>query len=299
MAVGRCRQLRERPGARCLRLQAEVLQREVGRLGAENSRLHANLLREADAQQAQEAGTHQRAKQAEARAADLAFAKEQALERAAALERERDGLRAKVRDLLSFGQQHAGGGWAGARWGALGCPTALAIPCGASATAQHSPSSVLPCAPRSSPSFPPRTAAAAPLSQRPTTSACLAAAAALSSSSLLGRPSPADELELKAAYSSFSMTAPLEPRPAPAAAAKTSRGAISLIKAADSRILALEAEVRRREEAQQALGAQVQQAKVGAAHVLGRAQGGSSGTRRRTRQFACPRGASPPCHHCG
>lgn len=50
-----------------------------------------------------------------------------------------------------------------------------------------------------------------------------------------------------------------DPKPAPAATAKTSRGAISLIKAADHRILALEAELKRREgqlaELEQQLGA--------------------------------------------
>lgn len=57
-------------------------------------------------------------------------------------------------------------------------------------------------------------------------------------------------------------TAPMEPKPAPAAQARTSRGAISLIKAADGRILALEAELRRRESEMATLGAQLQQAKV-------------------------------------
>ena len=45
-----------------------------------------------------------------ARAADALFAKQQALERAAGVERERDGLRGKVKDLLSFGRHHEGGG---------------------------------------------------------------------------------------------------------------------------------------------------------------------------------------------
>ncbi|KAI7844734.1 hypothetical protein COHA_001619 [Chlorella ohadii] len=146
--------------------QAEVLRREVGRLTAENSRLHAYLLREADARAAHEAEAYQHSKKAEAAAAELQYARTAALERAAALERERDGLKAKVRELLCIGQHHGG----------------------------------------------------------------------------------ADAAEVKAALAPrMTITAPLELRPAPAAAAKTSRGAISLIKAADSRILQLEADVRRRE----------------------------------------------------
>jgi hypothetical protein len=72
-----------------------------------------------------------------------------------------------------------------------------------------------------------------------------------------------DEAELQAAYSSITLSTPVQPRPAPAAAPKTSRGAISLIKAADSRILALEAEGRRRDAELDAVLEQLQQAKVG------------------------------------
>lgn len=94
--------------------QAEVLRREVGRLTAENSRLHADLLREADARAAHEAEAYQHSKKAEAAAAELQYARTAALERAAALERERDGLKAKVRELLCIGQHHGGGGcWEG------------------------------------------------------------------------------------------------------------------------------------------------------------------------------------------
>ena len=92
----------------------EVLRREVGRLTAENSRLHADLLREADARAALEAEAYQRGKAAEAAAAELQYARTAALERASALERERDGLKAKVRELLCIGQHHGGGGcWEG------------------------------------------------------------------------------------------------------------------------------------------------------------------------------------------
>lgn len=63
----------------------------------------------------------------------------------------------------------------------------------------------------------------------------------------------------------ITISAPLEPRPAPAAAAKTSRGAVSLIKAADSRILQLEGDVRRREGELEVLNGQLAQAQVGAA----------------------------------
>lgn len=51
----------------------------------------------------------------------------------------------------------------------------------------------------------------------------------------------------KAAFSRMAISRPLEPKPSPAAQAKTSKGALSLIKAADSRVLALEAELRRSE----------------------------------------------------
>ena len=86
------------------------MKREAGRLTAENSRLHQDLLAEADARGAQQAAAYQRAKQLEAQAADSHFAKQQALERAAGVERERDGLRGKVKGLLGFGQHHEGGG---------------------------------------------------------------------------------------------------------------------------------------------------------------------------------------------
>lgn len=91
-------------------LQAEVLRREVGRLAGENARLHQDLLREADARAAQGATAAEAARAAEAAAADAALARQQAMERAAVLEHERDGLRAKLRDLLAFGAHHAGGG---------------------------------------------------------------------------------------------------------------------------------------------------------------------------------------------
>lgn len=74
-----------------------------------------------------------------------------------------------------------------------------------------------------------------------------------------------DEAVALALAPRITLTAPLEPRPAPVAAARTSRGAISLIKAADSRILALEADVRRREGEAGTLQAQLAQAKVSAA----------------------------------
>jgi len=50
--------------------------------------------------------------------------------------------------------------------------------------------------------------------------------------------------------------------PAPAAAAKTSRGAIPILKAADSRILRLEADVRRREGELAELNGRLAQAQV-------------------------------------
>lgn len=53
-----------------------------------------------------------------------------------------------------------------------------------------------------------------------------------------------------------------ECKPAPAAQARTSRGAISLIKAADQRILALEADLKRREGELQGLEQQLQRAQV-------------------------------------
>ena len=73
--------------------QVDVSKREAGRLTAENSRLHQDLLAEADARGAQQAAATQRAKHLEAQAAEAQFAKQQALERAAGVERERDGLR--------------------------------------------------------------------------------------------------------------------------------------------------------------------------------------------------------------
>lgn len=53
-----------------------------------------------------------------------------------------------------------------------------------------------------------------------------------------------------------------ECKPAPAAQARTSRGGISLIKAADQRILALEADLKRREGELQGLEQQLQRAQV-------------------------------------
>ncbi|GAB4818323.1 hypothetical protein N2152v2_005369 [Parachlorella kessleri] len=55
----------------------------------------------------------------------------------------------------------------------------------------------------------------------------------------------------------------LECKPSPAAQAKTSRGAISLIKAADQRILALESDLKRREAQLQGLEAQLTKAQAG------------------------------------
>ncbi|KAL4853675.1 Centrosomal protein [Chlorella vulgaris] len=165
-----------------MQYQVEALRSEVARLGGENNRLHHDLLAEAEARAAQEAAGGKRARQLEAHAADLELAKQQAVERAAAMERERDGLRGKVRDLLSFRQQHVG-----------------------------------------------------------------------------------DELALKAAYTTFACTAPLEPRPAPAALAKTSRGGISLLRVADTRIASLEAAVRRQDAEAQDLQEKLQQAQDGLA----------------------------------
>lgn len=84
-----------------------MLRREVGRLNVENSRLHADLLQEADARAAADSAAYQHSKQLEAQAAEAACARGAALKAAAAMERERDGLRKKVRDLLSVGQQGA------------------------------------------------------------------------------------------------------------------------------------------------------------------------------------------------
>ena len=90
--------------------QVEVLRREVGRLSAENAHLHADLLREADARAAAAAAEATRAKHLESAAAEAQCARSAALAAAAALERERDGLRATVRDLLAVGR-HGGGEW--------------------------------------------------------------------------------------------------------------------------------------------------------------------------------------------
>lgn len=108
--------------------QAEVLRREVGRLTAENSRLHADLLREADARAALEAEAYQRGKAAEAAAAELQYARTAALERATELERERDGLKAKVRELLCIGQHHGGGGGCWEWWGRVGTASTQVAP---------------------------------------------------------------------------------------------------------------------------------------------------------------------------
>lgn len=94
--------------------QAEVLRREVGRLSGENARLHQDLLREAEARAMQGAAAADAARAAEAAVADATLARQQALERAAVVERERDALRAKVRDLLALGAHYAAGGcWEG------------------------------------------------------------------------------------------------------------------------------------------------------------------------------------------
>lgn len=224
-------------------VQVEVLRREVGRLSGENARLHKDLLSEAEARAAQGAAAADAARAAEAAAADAALARRQALERAAAVERERDALRAKVRDLLAFGARHAGGGcWAG---------RVLGNPCCRS------------CAPwRAQPRCMPGTRG--PASSLP----CPASLPALHPQCLIQLSPPCsgatDDAELQAALGpKLTATAPLEPRPAPAAQARTSRGAVSLIKAADARILALEAELRRREAEGAAQAEQLRQAQVG------------------------------------
>lgn len=61
----------------------------------------------------------------------------------------------------------------------------------------------------------------------------------------------------------MNLSLPVQQQPAPSAAAKTSRGAVSLIKAADSRILALEDEMRRQEAEREAVQEQLRQAQVG------------------------------------
>lgn len=218
-------------------LQAEVLRREVGRLAGENARLHQDLLQEAEARVAQGTAAADAARAAEAAAADAALARQQALERAAAVEQERDALRAKVRDLLAFGAHHAGGGCWAARarrhqdWQSCCVMRGPALP----ACMPHLRASIL-----------------RQLLFPASHSLCCAVRSGL-----------ADEANLCAALGpKLTATAPLEPRPAPAAQARTSRGAISLIKAADARILALEAELRRREAEGAALSAQLQQAQV-------------------------------------
>ena len=189
-------------GAHPHNLQVEVLRREVGRLTAETNRLHGDLLAEAEARAAAEAATRQQSQRAEARAADAEFAKQQALQRGAELERERDGLRARVHDLLAFGgpqQQQQRQGEA--------------------------------------------------------------------------------ELQAAALQPRMSLSRPLEPKPSPAAAARTSQGALSLIKAADGRIQALEEELRRRDGELQGLAGQLQAAQVGCMPGGGGGGGGEGGGR--------------------
>lgn len=92
-------------------MQIEVLQREVSRLTSENSRLHSDVLRESDARQAQDRASYQRSKHLEGQVAELQLVRQQAAENLAAVEREREGLKAKVQDLLAIGQHVPPGGW--------------------------------------------------------------------------------------------------------------------------------------------------------------------------------------------
>lgn len=84
--------------------QVEVLRREVARLTSENARLHSDLLHEADARQAGEHAAALRVGELEGRLAEAQLAQRQALDAAKAGEKEREGLKAKVVDLLAIGR---------------------------------------------------------------------------------------------------------------------------------------------------------------------------------------------------
>ena len=218
------------------RLQVEVLRREVGRLSGENARLHQDLMREADARGAGAAEAAAAARAAQAAAAQAALGRQQALERAAALEKERDGLRTKLRDLLAMGMRHPGGGcWPGAGLPGAGRASQVLAPPG---RRTRGCSGLLQGAPLHA------------LTHHPMPTVC-------DCHPLLC----ADQLQA-ALQPRMTATAPLVPQPAPAAQARTSRGAISLIKAADARILSLEAEARRREAEAAGLATRLQQAQV-------------------------------------
>lgn len=89
--------------------QIEVLKREVARLAGESSALRQDLLREADARAGAERAHYQATKQLEAQLAAAQFAREQAAQRLAGVERENEGLRQKAASLLSIGQQCGAG----------------------------------------------------------------------------------------------------------------------------------------------------------------------------------------------
>jgi hypothetical protein len=80
----------------------EVLRAESGRLAAENSELHLQLIREAERFDRAEKDHYQTVKRLEDRLAELSYWKHQAASRMQALERDNAALRARGEELLSL-----------------------------------------------------------------------------------------------------------------------------------------------------------------------------------------------------
>lgn len=91
-------------------MQLEVVKQDCGRLSKENTQLHEQLIREAERYEQLQKESYQRTKKLEDQVAELSYWKQQAISRYDGLEKDNQGLRKKVAELIKLGEKRCKAG---------------------------------------------------------------------------------------------------------------------------------------------------------------------------------------------
>eukprot|EP00878_Enallax_costatus_P036574 GHUV01041084.1.p1 GENE.GHUV01041084.1~~GHUV01041084.1.p1 ORF type:complete len:305 (+),score=105.84 GHUV01041084.1:203-1117(+) len=89
----------------------EVVKQDCGRLSKENTQLHEQLIREAERYEQLQKESYQRTKKLEDQVAELSYWKHQALSRYDGLEKDNQGLRKRVAELIKLGEKRSKAGF--------------------------------------------------------------------------------------------------------------------------------------------------------------------------------------------
>lgn len=86
------------------------MKQDCGRLSKENTQLHEQLIHEAERYQQLQKESYQRTKKLEDQVAELSYWKNQAVNRYDALEKDNQGMRKRVAELIKLGEKRSKAG---------------------------------------------------------------------------------------------------------------------------------------------------------------------------------------------